>query len=261
MRLWRALAMVVAICATASSIWGGAALAAAPEDPLKSANWLDLKKQFFGDAKLVFDDRVKVTAPVRAEDSMNVPVGVNADTLGEVEEVVVIADHNPIVKVLQFRPIAARAALSFRVKLQQATPIRAIARTKDGVWHAGGMWVDATGGGCTAPSVGRSSGDWARTLGQVQARMWNPSEAGRLRLRIMHPMDTGLAPGIPAFYIEKLSLIDGSGVRLMDLETFEPVSENPVFSFDFRPGLPPKLPLVLSGVDNNGNRIQAQVAQ
>lgn len=257
---WRAMARLAGLCASLS-IWGGAGFAAAPDDPLKSANWNDLKKLYFGDAKVVFDDRVEVTAPARAEDSMNVPVGVNADALGEVEEVVVIADHNPIVKVLQFRPIAARASLSFRVKLQQATPIRAIARTKDGVWHAGGMWVDAAGGGCTAPSVGRSSGNWAETLGQVQGRVWNPSESGRLRLRIMHPMDTGLAPGIPAFYIEKLSLSDAAGAAFMDIETFEPVAENPVFSFDFRPGRAPKLPLVLSGVDNNGNRIQAQVAQ
>lgn len=192
---------------------------------------------------------------------MNVPVGVDAEALGEVDEVVVIADHNPIVKVLQFKPLAARASLSFRVKLQQATPVRAIARTRDGVWHAGGMWVDAAGGGCTAPSVGRSSGNWTDTLGQVQARMWNPADAGRLRFRVMHPMDTGLAPGIPAFYIEKLSLSDAGGAEFMQIETFEPVSENPVFSFDFRPGRAPKLPLTLTGVDNNGNRIRAQVTQ
>lgn len=254
-------AVVAMIAVALATLWAGAAGAVSPDDPLKSVNWTDLKQRFFGDARLVFDDRVKVTAPTRAEDSMNVPVGVDAEALGEVEEVVVIADLNPIIKVLQFRPLAARASLSFRVKLQQATPVRAIARTRDGVWHAGGVWVDATGGGCTAPSVGRTSGNWADTLGQVKAKMWSPAEAGRLRLSVMHPMDTGLAPGIPAFYIEKLSLSDASGVRLMDLETFEPVSENPVFTFDFAAGRAPKLPLLLSGVDNNGNRIQAKVAQ
>ena len=253
--------ILLVISVALAAVWSSTACAVALDDPLKSANWDDLKKRFFGDAKVIFDDRVKVTAPARAEDSMNVPVGVDAEALGEVEEVMVIADHNPIVKVLQFRPIAARASLSFRVKLQQATPVRAIARTRDGVWHAGGMWVDAAGGGCTAPSVGRSTGSWTDTLGQVQARMWNPSDAGRLRFRVMHPMDTGLAPGIPAFYIEKLSLSDASGAPLMDIETFEPVSENPVFSFDFLPGRTPKLPLRLSGVDNNGNRIQARVTQ
>lgn len=255
----RSILLMISVALT--TLWCNAASAVSPDDPLKSVNWEELKRRFFGDAKVVFDDRVKVTAPGRAEDSMNVPVGVDAESLGEVEEVVVIADLNPIVKVLQFRPIAARASLSFRVKLQQATPVRAIARTRDGVWHAGGMWVDAAGGGCTAPSVGRSTGNWADTLGQVQARMWNPADAGRLRFRVMHPMDTGLAPGIPAFYIEKLSLSDASGAPFMQIEIFEPVSENPVFSFDFVPGRAPRLPLLLSGVDNNGNRIQAQVTQ
>lgn len=248
--------LIACACMAGTTAWGAAA-----DDPLKSANWDELRQRYFGSSTVVFDDRVTVTAPPRAEDSMNVPVGVNAEALGEVEEVVVIADHNPIVKVLQFRPIAARASLSFRVKLQQATPIRAAARTRDGVWHVGGMWVEAAGGGCTAPSVGRSNGNWTDTLGQVQARMWNPADAGRLRFRVMHPMDTGLAPGIPAFYIEKLSLADAAGAEFMHIEIFEPVSENPVFSFDFLPGRAPRLPLTLSGVDNNGNRIRAQVAQ
>lgn len=253
--------ILTGIAVVFSAGWCHVACAVAPDDPLKSTNWAEVRKAFFGAAPLVFDERVRITAPARAEDSMNVPVGVNAEGLGEVEEVVVIADLNPIVKVLQFRPIASRASLSFRVKLQQATPVRAVARTRDGVWHAGGMWVDAAGGGCTAPSVGRSTGNWSDTLGQVQARMWNPADAGRVRFRIMHPMDTGLAPGIPAFYIEKLSLSDATGAQFMEIETFEPVSENPVFSFDFLPGRVPKLPLTLSGVDNNGNRIQAQVTQ
>lgn len=120
------VASILAVSAMAAS-------AAVSDDPLQSANWGELRKAFFADAPVVFDDRVQVVAPARAEDSMNVPVGVNVEALGEVEEVVVIADHNPIVKVLQFYPLAARPMLSFRVKLQQATPVRAIARTKDGV--------------------------------------------------------------------------------------------------------------------------------
>lgn len=239
----------------------GFAHAAAPDDPLHSANWAELKKAHFPNQRIVFDNRVKVTAPKLAEDSMNVPIGVSAEALPDVEEVVVLADHNPIVKVLQFYPYAAKPALSFRLKLQQASPIRALARTRDGVWHAGGVWVDAAGGGCTAPSVGRASGSWTDTLNQVQSRVWNRDGAHRLRLRIMHPMDTGLAPGIPAFYIERLSLTDATGRELMRVLPFEPVSENPVFSFDFPPGKAAAGPLTLTGVDNNGNRIQSRVVQ
>ena len=69
----------------------------------------------------------------------------------------------------------------------------------------------------------------------------------------MHPMDTGLAGGIPAFYVNHLTLRDAAGRELVRLNTFEPVSGNPVFSFDFADQ--PKGRLVLVGTDNNGNRI------
>lgn len=252
----RLACLLASLCLSA-----GLAHGAAPEDPLQSANWAELRKVHFANQRIVFDDRVKVVAPKLAEDSMNVPIGVSAEGLSDVEEVVVLADHNPIVKVLHFYPYRVKAALSFRLKLQQASPIRALARTRDGVWHAGGVWVDAAGGGCTAPSVGRSSGSWSDTLNQVQSRVWNRDGANRLRLRIMHPMDTGLAPGIPAFYIERLSLTDATGRELMRVLTFEPVSENPVFSLDIPPGKAAAGPLTLTGVDNNGNRIQSRVVQ
>ncbi len=252
----RLACLLASLCLSA-----GLAHGAAPEDPLQSANWAELRKVYFANQRIVFDNRVKVVAPKLAEDSMNVPIGVSAEGLPDVEEVVVLADHNPIVKVLHFYPYGVKPALSFRLKLQQASPIRALARTRDGVWHAGGVWVDAAGGGCTAPSVGRASGSWSDTLNQVQTRVWNRDGTHRLRLRIMHPMDTGLAPGIPAFYIERLSLTDTSGRELMRVLTFEPVSENPVFSFDLLPGKATAEPLTLTGADNNGNRIHSRVVQ
>lgn len=236
-----------------------AAVAAPGDDPLHSPQWTDLKAQFLGAARVVFDERVKVSGPQVAEDSMNVPVGVRIEGLPDVTRVMVIADLNPIVKVLEFQPRGALPVLHFRMKLQQGSPIRAMAQTADGTWHVGGIWIDAAGGGCTAPSVGRSAANWTETLGQVQARIWPGEQQSRIKLNIMHPMDTGLAPGIPAFYIERLSLRDGSGREWMTLDTFEPVSENPVFSFDF-PGAPPG-GLTLVGRDNNGNRINARVAQ
>ena len=119
------------------------------QDPLGSSRWGDMKREFFRDERLVFDERVKVSAPATAEDAMNVPVKVDASALAGVEEVLVFADFNPIVKALSFEPGQARSVLGFRLKLQQSTPVRAAARTTDGVWHVGGTWVNTTGGGCT----------------------------------------------------------------------------------------------------------------
>ncbi len=255
--MWNRAKRIAAVALAAG--WVGGCLAAAGDDPLQSPQWTELRRTYLGASPVVFDPRVKVSGPQVAEDSMNVPVGVRIDGLEGVSRVIVIADLNPIVKVLEFQPRGALPALHFRMKLQQGSPIRAMAQTADGTWHVGGIWIDAAGGGCTAPSVGRSAANWTETLGQVQARIWQGEQQSRIKLNIMHPMDTGLAPGIPAFYIERLSLRDGADREWMALDTFEPVSENPVFSFDF-PGVPPA-GLTLVGRDNNGNRINAKVAR
>ena len=73
-----------------------------PDDPLDSSQWRYMKRQYFPDAKVVFDDRVKVVAPDYAEDSLATPVQVSADGLDGVERVLVIADLSPINPVLDF---------------------------------------------------------------------------------------------------------------------------------------------------------------
>lgn len=249
--VWRTLfALFFSISAAAS--------AAADADPFGSALWPDVREEFFSGGKVVFDDRVKVVGPKFAEDSMNVPITVNADAVADIVEVVVVVDRNPIRRVLAFRPLLAKPVLSFRFKLQQSSPVRAGVRTKDGTWHVGGTWVDAAGGGCTLPGATRVSGSWVETLNRVQGRLFSREDGTRLRLRVMHPMDTGLVSGIPAFYIDELTLRDESGRDYMRIHTFEPVSENPVFSFDF--DAQPTGKLVLSGRDNNGNRVSATIS-
>jgi sulfur-oxidizing protein SoxY len=228
-------------------------------DPLQSRAWPEMKREFLGaQAKVVFDPRVVVQAPSFAEDPMNVPVTVRVTGLADVQRVVVLVDRNPIRKVLEYEPLAALPAIGFRFKLEQGSPVRAAVRTRSGTWHVGSAWVDSTGGGCAVNGVSRADGSWSRTLGQGQAKVYGRSEvigdaAARLRLRVMHPMDTGLVAGVPAFYLNRLAVRDADGRELARLATFEPVSENPVFSFDF--ATPPKTPLAITGSDNNGNRI------
>lgn len=223
--------------------------------------WDVVQKEHFKNQKIEFDTRVKVSSPTVAEDPLNVPVAVDVSEIADVQEVRVYADLNPIVKVLQFYPDKAKPYLAFRLKLQQSSPIRAAARTRDGVWHMSGVWVTTTGGGCTVPSAGSGLPLWQSQLGAVQGRVWAPGADGqRVRARIIHPMDTGLAPGIPAFYIQQLTLTDTQGANLMAIETFEPVSENPVFTFDVAGRAAPG-PLLLTGLDNNGNKIRAELAQ
>jgi sulfur-oxidizing protein SoxY len=226
-----------------------------------------MRREYLGGEKAQFDDRVVVRGPAFAEDPMNVPVTVSVQGLAEVERIVVLVDRNPIRRVLEYQPLAAQPSVSFRFKLEQASPVRAAARTRDGLWHVGGTWVDSAGGGCTVSGATRKDGSWTQTLGQVSARLFDapPTAAeaspvpgtARLRLRVMHPMDTGLVGGIPAFYISRLSVRDASDRELLRLSPYEPVSENPVFSFDFPDRPPGGLRIVV--IDNNGNRIEARL--
>ena len=228
-----------------------------PEDPLRSSQWETMYKLYLKGSPVVFDQRVKVLAPKAAENSLEVPVMVDVEALDGVQEVLVFADYNPLPKVLEFSPKGAKPRIGFRLKLQQSSPIRAAARASDGVWHVGGMWVDAAGGGCTLPSVGSASPQWESRLGEVDARLWAREDGSRrLRFSVMHPMDTGLAPGIPAFYAESIELTDTNGELLASIKPYEPVSENPQFALD----LPGKTPIIVHGRDNNGNRFNAEIA-
>ena len=230
-------------------------------DPFKSYQWVELKKEFLGaGARVVFDPRVKVQGPAFAEDPMNVPITVAADLPG-VQRLVVLVDRNPIRKVLELQPLAAQPAVSFRFKLEQASPVRAVVKLRNGSWVAGGTWVDSSGGGCTVSGATRKDGSWSQTLGEVTGRLFSAApgadSASRLRLRVMHPMDTGLVGGIPAFYVNRLSVRDAQGRELARVQAFEPVSENPVFSFDF--ATPPAGGVQVVGTDNNGNRIASEI--
>lgn len=227
-------------------------------DPLASARWSEMQKQILGGAPVLFDPRIKVIAPSTAENPMQVPVTIDATALPNVHEVVVFADFNPILNILRFFPEGAPAYLGFRVKLQQSTPVRAAVRTADGVWHVGGTWVNTVGGGCTAPSAASASTAWQQRLNEVSGRQWSEGpNAGRVRLRIVHPMDTGLVAGTPAFHLEEINFRDAAGKALMRVQTYEPVSENPVFTLNR--GVADG-PLEASGHDNNGNRFSARIA-
>ncbi len=226
-----------------------------PADPLQSPVWKDIAKKTFGDAEIQFDDRVKVLVPSVVENQAQVPITADARKLPNVEKLLIIADLNPIQHVLTLTPAPGKseAFISFRMKVEQATPVRAAALTSDGVWHVGGVLLEAAGGGCSSPAMARGDADWTDTLGNAQGRMWRKDDgAARLRFRVRHPMDTGLAKdNTPAFYIEKFDIKGAGGDPLATLEMFEPVSEDPTVTMELK--VPPSDASVnIDGRDNNG---------
>lgn len=248
-----AVGLALAVLSTGAS-------AAPGDDPLQSVMWTEMKEQFFDGAEVVFDDRVKVSVPSIVENQAQVPVTADARALEGVQRMIVFADLNPIQHVLTLTPLKSDAFVSFRMKVEQGTPVRAAALTSDGVWHVGSVFLNAAGGGCSSPAMARNDADWSDTVGQAQGRVWRQVDgSARVRLRLRHPMDTGLArDNTPAFFVETLHMSGSNGEPLARVEMSEPVSEDPTLTLQVR------LPLAdtavnVDGRDNSGSEFRSKI--
>ena len=225
------------------------------KDPFNSGMWSYHQIELLGDPEHIrFDDRVVVTAPDHAEDSFHVPVLVDASQIPDVKRILLTVDYGPIPRILTYWPENAEAKISFRFKIDQSTPVRAAVETHSGHWFVGGTEIGAAGGGCTAPAAAYADADWEDHLGEVHGRIW--PDRGRLRMIVSHPMDTGLADGIPIFIIQNLSVSSPEGDLLGRVEMFEPVNEDPALTLYFDDTTLGDHVLV-AGRDNNGNEIEA----
>jgi sulfur-oxidizing protein SoxY len=238
----------------------GPAIAAPPQDPLGSPMWSEMVERVLKGGEVVFDDKVKITVPSIVEDQAQVPVTADARALPGVTKLVVFADLNPIQHVLTLTPGKSAPYVGFRMKVEQGTPVRAAAQTADGVWHVGSVYLDAAGGGCSAPAMARNEESWSTTLGHIQGRIWRDvSGFARTRFRIRHPMDTGLArDNTPAYYIEAVKLTTTAGAPLVTLEMFEPMSEDPTVTL-MVPLAPEESAIDLEGRDSNGGHYRSQI--
>ncbi len=234
--------------------------AAEPVDPLNSPMWEEMRGQFFGLARYKFDSRVKVSVPSVVENQAQVPITVDARQLQDVRKIVVFADLNPVQHALTLTPHEAAPYVSFRLKVEQATPVRAAVLTGDGVWHVGGEFLEAAGGGCSSPAMARNKSDWSLTVGNTRGRAWRqPDGMSRVRMTIKHPMDTGLTrDNIPAFYIEQLRVRSTGGKVLATIEMREPVSEDPTLTMMVRMPLGEKL-IGVDGRDIGGNLFSSKI--
>ncbi len=252
-------AALAALCVPALAIVDPAACPAAaqdpqaldraqvPADPLGSPMWEHHAAGLLTSGRVLFDPRVAVRLPLLAENQHVFPVSVDARALEangrpKVRRIVLLADLNPIPVAVDFTLHRAAPFLATRIKLDQRTPVRALVQTEDGTWHVGGQWIDAAGGGCSAPPVSRARGDWADHLGEARGAMWSAAEGpqldgpvppggmARLRLAFRHPMDTGLVENIPPYFIESLKLRDAGGAVLAEMAIAASVAEDPAFT-------------------------------
>jgi sulfur-oxidizing protein SoxY len=224
-------------------------------DPLQSPLWDMHRERLFDSAPVLFDGAVTLAMPMLAENQHVFPLTLDARALGAVRRIVVLVDLNPIPVPVDFTPDQALPWLALRIKLDQRTPVRVAAQGPDGTWHVTGQWVDAAGGGCSAPPVSRARGDWAQHLGEVRGALWHEAQATRLRFSVRHPMDTGLVDGIPAYNLESVTIRAGETV-LTHMTESGAVSEDPAFTLL----LPPQTgPITIALRDSDGREFAGVV--
>lgn len=208
-------------------------------DPLATPAWEDVRAEFFGAESLVFDDSsVALTMPAEVENGFDVPLAVAlAPALGEVREVLVIAENNPIRHVARLIPHRPLKAVGLKIRLETSGAVRAAALDGDGVWRVGSVWVNVlTPGGCSAPAPLDSARDESR-IGEIAVRTFDREDGeSRLKFRIVHPMDTGFATTaagdvIPAWFVETIEVADERGV-VLELITHAAMAPDPIFTVD-----------------------------
>lgn len=232
------------------------AAGALPADPLDSPMWEYHAQRLFPGAVVRFDDRLRIEVPQIAENQRVFPVTVDARALQHVQRIVLFADLNPIPVALDFTPGQAAPFIATRIKLDQRTPVRAAALTRDGIWHVAGSWIDAAGGGCSAPPISRVKGDWAEHLGEMRGRGWSDGANTRLRFTFRHPMDTGLVENTPAYHIEQLTVKTADGQDMARMRVYGSVAEDPAFTLIVPGG---DGPLSIAARDTSGLEFDGEI--
>jgi sulfur-oxidizing protein SoxY len=250
--------LVLLGCASLTVPTAAAARASYPADPLQSPMWSAHARTIFGDDPVRFDPRVQVLYPQLAENQRSFPVAVDARAIAGVKRMVIFADLNPIPIAVDYHPDAAESYVATRIKLDQRTPVRGAVQLADGQWLVAGGWVDAAGGGCSAPPLSRVRGDWAEHLGEIQGKAWPMAgSASRLRITFRHPMDTGLVANIPTYHIEEMAVTSATGALLARMEIWASVSEDPAITLMPNAGAGDMLHIAAR--DTNGRAYVAQI--
>jgi len=224
-----------------------AASAQAP-DPDASAVWQKVRASLFGTTAVESADNViTLETPKRAEDAAIVPIAIRAAFPQSPERAIqtiwLLVDNNPspIAAVFQFGQESGRADIETRIRVEEYTYVRAVARTSDGRLHMVANYVKASGG-CSAPA-GKDAVAARANLGKMRLRVDEavaPGQPSRAQLMVSHPNDSGLAfdqitrtYAQPHFVRRVEVRYAGKPVLIADVDFS--ISENPHFRFYFTP--------------------------
>jgi sulfur-oxidizing protein SoxY len=242
--------LACAVLALVAALGANAALARdADPDPAKSEIWNKVHASLFQGVRFEpgADQVVALETPARAEDAAVVPIAIRArfaqSAERRIDKVWLIVDKNPspLAAEFQFSPESGRADIETRIRIEEYTFVRAVARTGDGKMYMVANYVKASGG-CSAPA-GKDPAVAKANLGKMRLRVEDNPVAGRpvlAQLMVSHPNDTGLAMDqltrmyAPPHFVRRVEVrYDGKTVMTADVDFS--ISENPNFRFYFTP--------------------------
>jgi len=219
-------------------------------DPAASEIWNKVHASLFEGVRFESgaEKVLALETPKRAEDAAVVPVAIRAQFSQSkersIERVWLIVDRNPspVAAEFHFTPESGRADIETRIRIEEYTFVRAVARTNDGRMYMLANYVKASGG-CSAPA-GKDPAVAKANLGRMRLRVEDRPEGGRpvlVQLMVSHPNDTGLAMDqltrmyAPPHFVRRVEVrYNGKPVMLADVDFS--ISENPNFRFYFTPG-------------------------
>lgn len=246
---------------------GGAVLSAMPlfmaAAAAQSGAWqrLDEARDVVGDASPVAGG-LSLDLPLLTEDGSAVPLAFHAeaamDEADRVESVHLFAPGNPTPELADFHfsPLAGRAEIHTRVRLNESQTVIAVARMASGEVRVAEREIRVTTSGCLLRY------DTYPEDGAMQARIrlperLAPGEPAEVLTMINHPMETGLrtdASGetLPKRIIERFEArIDGEPAVTADLH--RSVAANPYLRFHVAPRADSEL--TLEWVEDTGERV------
>ncbi|WP_084536874.1 quinoprotein dehydrogenase-associated SoxYZ-like carrier [Azospirillum halopraeferens] len=227
------------------------------------ARWAEIRRELFGDRPIEpAGDRLVLEAPGRAEDAAVVPVSFTATAPRRspdgVRSVHLIIDNNPapLAAVFRFPPDGADPAVATRIRINEYTPLRAVAETADGRLIMAERFVKASGG-CSAPAGKDQVAALAR-LGRMRLNGADAAAPGRpatLQVLISHPNNSGLQfdqisrTYVPPHYLTTIAIAH-AGRPLLAVDADISLSEDPSIHFTFVPDGPG--PLTVRAEDTKG---------
>ncbi len=202
----------------------------------KSANVLfplgaDLKKEFFGDREVLFDDEhILIDVPLFADNPAQVHISIDASYYKNAKKMIIFADRNLILPVLELSVVDVIPAFAFNIKLAQSSPLRVAVLDKKDIWHLFTADMQSKGNGCGVKSTPKQVGDVMENLGRYRSKLTKNGDAYDLKFSIFHPMETGILLGHSPFFIDHIRIFDRDRV-VVDFEPTVVVSQNPRFEF------------------------------